>query len=143
MSRSGYTDDCCDWSLIRWRGQVASAIRGKRGQKLLVDLYKALESMENKELIAKELETSTGGVCALGALGKARGLDMTGIDVEDSQLIAEMFGVADQLAREIVYLNDETFYNVTPAQRYDQIKEWVLSQILPVPVDELEPAEIQ
>lgn len=36
MSRSGYTDDCDDqWALIRWRGAVNSAIKGKRGQQAL------------------------------------------------------------------------------------------------------------
>ena len=32
MSRSGYTDECDGWELVRWRGAVNSAIRGKRGQ---------------------------------------------------------------------------------------------------------------
>ncbi|KGC50992.1 hypothetical protein DO66_5867 [Burkholderia pseudomallei] len=35
MSRSGYSDDCGGWSLIRWRGAVNSAIKGARGQKFL------------------------------------------------------------------------------------------------------------
>jgi len=36
MSRSGYVDngDIEQWDLIRWRGAVASAIRGKRGEEL-------------------------------------------------------------------------------------------------------------
>lgn len=32
MSRCGYSDDYDQWALIRWRGAVESAIRGKRGQ---------------------------------------------------------------------------------------------------------------
>lgn len=33
MSRSGYSDDCeSQWSWIKWRGQVASTINGKKGQ---------------------------------------------------------------------------------------------------------------
>lgn len=36
MSRSGYTDDCDGWQLIMYRGAVASAIRGARGQRLLI-----------------------------------------------------------------------------------------------------------
>jgi hypothetical protein len=35
MSRSGYSDDYGDdepWQLIMWRGAVASAFRGRRGQ---------------------------------------------------------------------------------------------------------------
>lgn len=30
MSRSGYNDDIDNWQMIKWRGQVASAVRGKR-----------------------------------------------------------------------------------------------------------------
>ncbi len=29
MSRSGYNDDGTEWDLIRWRGAVASAVRGQ------------------------------------------------------------------------------------------------------------------
>lgn len=136
MSRSGYGEDYESWSLIRWRGQVASAIRGKRGQRLLLDLYRALDAMPVKELIKEELVAVDGsGVCALGALGKARGLDMKDVDVEDSEKIASMFDVADQLAREIVYMNDETYYCEAPAERYARMKNWVLAQILPVPIE--------
>ena len=42
MSRSGYSDSLENWDLIRWRGQVASAIRGKRGQQLLKELADAM-----------------------------------------------------------------------------------------------------
>jgi hypothetical protein len=135
MSRSGYSDDYGEWSLIKWRGQVASAIRGKRGQKLLVDLYKALDAMPTKELIRNELETSEGQVCALGALGKARGIDMKTVDPEDTERVASVFDVADQLAREIVYMNDEAYYAETPAERYERMKRWALAHILPVPIE--------
>ena len=38
MSRSGYCDELEQSELAMWRGQVASAIRGKRGQAFLVEL---------------------------------------------------------------------------------------------------------
>jgi len=41
MSRSGYSDDCDVWALIRWRGAVKSAIRGARGQAMLRELIQA------------------------------------------------------------------------------------------------------
>lgn len=138
MSRSGYGDDYESWSLIRWRGQVANATRGKRGQKLLLDLYRALDAMPDKRLISNELETADGEVCALGALGKVRGISMKNIDPEDSYHVAGVFGVAHQLASEVVYMNDEYYYNLTPEERYTQMKKWVLEQILPVPIDEPE-----
>lgn len=83
MSRSGYSTDLDDWDLIRWRGQVASAIRGKRGQKFLVDLLAALDALPQKSLIVDELQEE-GQVCAIGALGLSRGLDMSKIDPEDA-----------------------------------------------------------
>ncbi len=63
MSRSGYSDDLDSWALIRWRGQVASAIRGRRGQAVLRDLLAALDAMPEKALVASELETPQGEVC--------------------------------------------------------------------------------
>ena len=130
MSRSGYNDDCEPLSLGRWRAQVASAIRGKRGQMFLVELLHALDTMEVKELIADELETHGGEVCALGALGKKRGYDMKNIDVEDSDRVAGMFNIAHQLAREVVYMNDEVYFD-SPAQRYQSMRAWVANQIKP------------
>jgi len=35
MSRHGYSDDIDEWALIKWRGQVASAMRGKTGPTII------------------------------------------------------------------------------------------------------------
>jgi hypothetical protein len=108
MSRSGYTDDCDDnWALIRWRGAVASAIRGSRGQAMLREVAEALDALPEKRLAAESLVTADGEYCTLGALGRARGIDMIPIDPEDRQAVAHTFGVAEALAAEIMYLNDE------------------------------------
>ena len=57
MSRSGYSDDCDNaWSLIRWRGAVASAIRGKRGQEFLYEMLHALAALPERKLIAFDLK---------------------------------------------------------------------------------------
>lgn len=147
MSRSGYSDDIDQWALIKWRGQVASAIRGKRGQQLLIDLVKALDAMSEKVLIAEELVNAEGDVCALGAVGRLRGVEMTDLDPEKPRQIANAFNVAQQLAREITYINDErgNDYRVidgkwkyspeTPQQRWERVRAWAISQILPVPVE--------
>ncbi len=129
MSRSGYIDDCDPLDLGRWRGQVASATRGKRGQKLFIDLLKALDEMPVKKLVTDELVTNGGEYCALGVLGKARGLDMSGIDPDESEEVGAMFDIADQLAREIVYMNDEAGWDKTPEERYIRMRNWVASQI--------------
>ena len=71
MSRSGYSDDFDDnGQLACYRGVIASATRGKRGQKFFRDLVMALDAMPIKRLVNNELETTDGEVCALGALGK-------------------------------------------------------------------------
>lgn len=74
MSRSGYSYDCNGWELIRWRGAVASAIRGKRGQEFLRQLLAALDALPNKRLIRDELVTKDGEVCAIGILPSSKGL---------------------------------------------------------------------
>jgi hypothetical protein len=131
MSRSNYSDDLDnDWSLICWRGAVKSAIRGKRGQTFLKEMLTALDALPVKELIGDELATDEG-VCAIGAVGKMRGLDMTGIDPEDSGRVAELFGIADAMAREIVYENDDYWRSETPKERYSRMRKWVESQLTP------------
>ena len=72
MSRSGYSDDCNGWDLIRWRGAVTSAIRGKRGRALLLELRDALDAMPEKALIAHDLVNSTGQFCSGMALSSSR-----------------------------------------------------------------------
>ncbi len=129
MSRSGYSDDCdMDWGLIRWRGQVASAIRGKRGQAFLRELVEALDAMPEKRLIAHELQAG-GEVCAIGSVGARRGIDMTKLDPEDYDGIAHTFGVASPLVQEIEFENDDAFWNATPEQRWQHMRAWAVSNL--------------
>lgn len=110
MSRSGYIDDGdCDDVLAmgRWQGQVASAIRGKRGQTALRELAAAMDAMPAKVLAADSLVTADGEFCTLGVLGQARGLDMAPIDPDDWDAVAKAFNLAPAMVREIVYENDE------------------------------------
>lgn len=183
MSRSGYCDDIEDpLELGRWRAQVRSATRGKRGQKLLRDLLAALDAMPDKRLVANQLEVSAasdekhaqswvamfndpgaadrhrehyvatrpahyheGDVCALGALGRVRGLDMSGLDPDDPEGVGAAFDIATPLAQEIVYVNDEGFFARTvtmahgqeyylrvecPAERWQRVRNWVAAQII-------------
>jgi hypothetical protein len=113
MSRSGYSDDGPDsqeeqWAHIRFRGALASAIRGKRGQAMLRELATALDAMPEKALAAESLVTAAGDFCTLGVLGQARGVNMAPIDPEDWGAVAQAFGIAPALVREIVYENDES-----------------------------------
>jgi hypothetical protein len=130
MSRSGYCDGTDDnWQLIMWRGQVASSIRGKRGQAMLREMLVALDGLPKKELIAESLQ-SGAGVCAFGALGLAREIDMVSMDPDDTLTVAKAFGVAEPLVREIVYENDEgTWRKETPRGRYERMRSWVVGNI--------------
>lgn len=110
MSRSGYSNDYGDddpLALGRWRAAVKSAIRGKRGQAALRELAAAMDAMPVKALAAESLVTADGEFCTLGVLGQARGLDMQPIDPEDWDAVAEAFGIAPAMVREIVFENDE------------------------------------
>jgi hypothetical protein len=126
VSRSGYVDEMCDeWSLIRYRGAVKSAIRGKRGQAFLREMIDALDRLPEKRLIAGELRDSPGLVCAIGAVGEARGVDMAQLDPEDAQAVGGIFGIAEAMAREIVYENDEAcWHSETPEQRFARMRRW-------------------
>jgi hypothetical protein len=126
MSRSGYSDDCGE-GYAMWRGQVMSAIRGKRGQSFLKDLVSALEAMPEKKLIAHEL-IENGQVCALGAVGVARGIDMSKIDPYDYETLSEKFDIAHQLVREIEWENDERV-NCSPEMRWQAMLAWAKEQI--------------
>lgn len=133
MSRSGYSDDYGDddpLALGRYRAMVASATRGKRGQALFKDILIAMNGMPCKRLIAHELEEQDGAVCAIGAAGKLRGVDMSGLDPEDAETVAGRFNIADCLAREIVWENDECGRRKeTPDERFRRMRKWVRSQI--------------
>lgn len=108
MSRSGYTDEIDDrWAFIRYRGAVNSALSGARGQAALIEILAALDAMPVKELITESLVTADGDYCTLGALGAARGMDMSQIDADDWGAVAKAFGIAPAMVREIVFMNDE------------------------------------
>lgn len=142
MSRSGYSDDCEGRELAMWRGTVASAIRGKRGQSFLKEMLAAMDAMPVKRLVTHELETpefipcshwglfEATSVCAIGTVGKARGIDMATIDPDDRETVADTFNIATPLASEIAYLNDEWGpLKESPEARFARMRAWVASQI--------------
>ena len=136
MSRADYCDDGYEqWPWIKWRGQVHSAIRGKRGQAFLMELLDALEAMPEKKLIANALRED-GNVCALGAVGARRGIDLESLDPEDYDKLAEIFGIAHQMIREIEYENDEQWYvDKSPEGRWKHMHDWAMKHLRPVPIE--------
>lgn len=143
MTRSGYSDDCDnDWQFVMWRGAVKSAIKGKRGQAFFKEMLAALDALPVKRLVKDELQApdlitcshwgmfETQSVCAIGAVGRARGVDMNKIDPDDPPQVAGAFGIAQAMAQEIVYINDEWgSYRETPEARFVRVREWVARQI--------------
>lgn len=129
MSRSGYNeDDDGDGRIAMWRGQVASAIRGKRGQAFLREMIEALDAMPDKRLIAEDLQGPDGAVCAIGSVGARRGVDMSELDPEDPDTIASVFGIAHQLVQEIEYMNDEV-YHKDGEDRWRRMRAWAVSNL--------------
>lgn len=141
MSRSGYTDEGGDdWAMIRWRGAVASGIRGHRGQRLLRELLQALDEMPEKRLIANSF-AADGGYCTLGVIGAKRGAKMPNAgDYEEyeghelSRHAAAELDIAPAMAAEIMFLNDEGFWGCyneeeTPEGRWLRMRNWVAEQI--------------
>jgi hypothetical protein len=96
-------------------------------------MWKAITALPEPKLIANDLEKD-GAVCAIGAVGKSRGIDMTGLDLEDAESVAKAFGISPALAREIVFENDEACWKETPEARYIRMKKWAERNLLPVDV---------
>jgi hypothetical protein len=139
MSRSGYVDvddlDACDQgSQNLWRGTVMRAFRGKRGQAFLIEMHAALDAMPAKRLIAKEIVNDRGEACAIGVVALSRGIDVSNLDSTDGDAVGAAFGVAQSLAREIEYMNDEAGYTTeTPEERWRRMRAWVAAQIKVTP----------
>ena len=128
MSRSGYSYDCENLNL--WRGTVTRAIRGKRGQAFLRELAEAMDAMPVKRLITDDLIDQAGEVCAIGAVCKARGLNVVGIDIECAQSVGDLVDISMALAAEIEWINDEAnSTSETPEQRWQRVRSWVDGQI--------------
>jgi hypothetical protein len=134
MSRSGYTDDAENVEL--WRAAVDSALSGQRGQAFLREMLAAFDALPKKCLIADELVTAEGECCAIGSVALRRGLDVSKVDMDDRDEVAEVFGIAPAMAAEIMWLNDEYLAwrhggcePEEPALRFERMRSWIVSQI--------------
>jgi len=128
MSRSGYSDDGDGLNL--YRGNVANAIRGKRGQAFLRDLARAMDAMPVKELIADNLIDADGNCCAIGVVCKQQNIDVSDIDYNSPHDVGDAVNIAWQLAAEIEYENDEASrWDETRQMRWQRMREWVNRQL--------------
>lgn len=148
MSRSGLSEDVeNDWEFIKWRGQVASAIRGKRGQAFIRELIEALDAMPEKELIIQRLVAppedrmidgmrvdgdliAENAVCALGSVGVRRRVELETLDPYDHAKLAAVFDIAVPLVCEIEWLNDQAGdWRESGHARWRRMREWAVSHL--------------
>lgn len=106
MRRSGYVIIDDPLELGRWRGMVASAIRGKRGQAFLRRLIAALDAMPWKGLIADKLGDEYGRICAVGAALKAAGQNLSNWEPYDHEGLGAALNIHACLVKEVEALND-------------------------------------
>jgi hypothetical protein len=153
MSRSGYKEDNDDpLAYGRWRHAVNRSIKGRQGQAMLRELVEALDAMPDKRLYSGSFATDEGKFCALGVLGKKRGIKMDDLVDEyncDIENVAQRFGIAPAMAAEIMYINDEyavdewklvdvdgsntksvRVYNDNhPQERWQYVREWAVANL--------------
>ena len=104
-NRSGYSEDGDEWALIRWRGAVKSALYGKRGQLFLEGAALVLDALPEHKLTQGEFEDA-GVYCLLGAVAVSRGIDVSGLNYEDTKSLAVTFNISEAMVKEIMYEND-------------------------------------
>ena len=133
MSRSGYNEDYDDGNPWLYEQAVSRAFNGHRGQAFLRDMLAALDAMPVKRLIAHEW-VKGDEACALGVIAKARGVsgDVAKYDPGDpegARGAAYLLNIAESMAREVVYWNDECARRETPEERWTRMRKWVASAI--------------
>lgn len=139
MSRHGYSDDYEHMAL--YRNAVERALAGARGQMFLRDLVAALEAMPERRLVhgfvpdrkPEEPEYALEheeGCCGLGALARFRNLDTSQIDATDRQALGKAFGIAESLAAEAMFVNDDGAPSA-PEGRWTYVHAWAQRHIAP------------
>jgi len=114
---------------------VTSAIKGRRGQQFLRDTLEALEDMPQKRLVTGALERE-GEYCTLGVVAAKRGqlealkrFDTDDGGYFDTKAVSEHLHIAQALAKEIMFENDEGGWGDTPEIRWMRMRQWVAEQI--------------
>ncbi len=114
-----------------WQANCKRSLRGKLGQQELTELRAALINLPEKRLLLGVLEDGEGGVCAVGAYGKRKGLDLSKFDSDSStDEVGIAGGMPALVAWKVVEMNDVEFDHVTPEQRYEKMLAWVESQLI-------------
>jgi hypothetical protein len=124
-----------------WHANLRRTMQGKRGQAFLRELLGALDALPQKRLIQGAMQQG-GEVCALGAVGLKRSMEMNGVDCHDHDAIADAFGISSMLAQEIAYWNDQGMEGCllgltdgggwkenTPEDRFAFVRAWVVARL--------------
>jgi hypothetical protein len=107
-------------------------IRGRRGQAFLREMLIAMDALPEKKLVQGTFEAD-GAVCALGSVGRARGIDMAKIVPVDSPTVAGAFGISEALAREITFQNDVGMGSTlieTTEDRFSRMRAWIVAHLM-------------
>lgn len=127
---------------ILWEANQERSLKSRKGQAVLRRLEAALLALPEPKLVADEIKTADGIVCALGALAISEGyqgnLELpetsfdawgnTGSEVEDAMLaLAKLLDVPRLVAVAIIRENDEDYRVKTPEQRYNHVLAWTRS----------------
>lgn len=132
MSRSGYQDDLDPGDLSLWRGRIASALRGRRGQAFLTRLIAALDALPERALITDVLADGPDR-CALGAALGANQQALS-LDPDDHHRIGAELNISPCLVQEVEYVNDdEGRPDETPEQRWTRVRAWAVRHLKPAP----------
>lgn len=127
MTHSGYVDG--------YERSVGNALASKRGRAFLFELRDALDAMPVKELISGDLINENGECCALGAVARARGMDVSDVDPGCREEVGRRFDIAPCMAAEIAFENDTNRMfgpELCPAERWKHMRRWV-DQVLEDP----------
>lgn len=135
-----------------WQANCARQLLGKKGQTALKELEAALLALPSKRLIADQLVSENGDVCAIGALALHKGATTAQLAEEDDEAmedVGESFGLPRLVAWKVVEYNDvdlESYsirapgpnqyghsyhpgyslvVSVTPEERYEYMLNWV------------------
>lgn len=133
MSRISYSEDeDYPGQFELWQANCRRSIKGKHGQEELRALRDALLALPDKCLIHEALTDDEGGVCAIGAYAKHKGLDLQKFDPEDeTDEVGIAAGMPALVAWKVVEMNDMEFHSrFSPEERYARMLEWVNKQLL-------------
>lgn len=137
-----------------WEANLGRSLKGRKGQAALRELEAALLALPEKRLIADDMVSADGSVCALAALAQHRGYqgDMTlpkqpdwdnpddanspfwdefeYVEAVEGAMvkIAADLGIPPMVAKAIIYENDDDYVK-TPEDRYQKVLHWTQRQI--------------